>query len=93
VRLLTFEAGHPKLRWTWLPYWLGSNARLRQELESELRDIMLLTGRTEEQADALEAILLRRIQARFPALDGLLAVLRSYQSVLEPIQQTEAVRR
>lgn len=84
MRLLTFEGKlSPKVRWTWLPYWLGSNARLRQELESELRDIMLLTGRTEEQAEALDAILIRRIQARFPALKGLLGVLRSYQGVPE----------
>lgn len=85
MRLLTFEGLQPKIRWTWLPYWLGSNPRLRQELELEVRDIMLLTGRSPEHVDILEQKLFQRIQARFPALDGLLGVLQSYRGVLEPL--------
>lgn len=86
MRLVELIDGAIELRWTWLPYWLGANARLRAELETELRDITLLNGLTEspEDLDALNRTLCRRIQDRFPAFPGLGAALGALASVQGP---------
>jgi hypothetical protein len=86
VRLVELIDGAVELRWTWLPYWLGANAKLRTELEAELRDIALLNGLTEspEDLDALNRTLCRRIQARFPAFQGLGAALGALSGVQGP---------
>lgn len=85
VRLVELIDGAVELRWTWLPYWLGANARLRAELETELRDIALLNGLTEsdKDLDALNQTLCRRIQARFPAFHGLGTALGALSTIHE----------
>lgn len=86
MRLVDLIDGAVELRWTWLPYWLGANQRLRTELEVELRDIALLNSLTEtpEDLDALSRMLCRRIQARFPGFHGLDGALRALLSVQSP---------
>lgn len=86
MRLVELIDGAVELRWTWLPYWLGANSRLRAELETELRDIALLNGLTEsdEDLDALNRTFCRRIQARFPAFPGLGAALSALSGVQGP---------
>lgn len=86
MRLVELIDGAVELRWTWLPYWLGANQRLRTELEAELRDVALLNGLTESPTDldALSRTLCRRIQARFPGFPGLGDALTALSVVQGP---------
>lgn len=80
MRLVELIDGTLELRWTWLPYWLATNGRLKQELEAELRDAAAINALTDDplHLDWLHAFVCRRIQARFPKMYGLEAALRAF---------------
>lgn len=86
MRLVDLIDGAVELRWTWLPYWLGANQRLRAELEAELRDVALLSNLTESEEDLnrLHRTLCRSIQRRFPGFSGLEAALDAFSAIQGP---------
>lgn len=86
MNLVEFHQGQVSVRWTWLPYWLGSNRKLRIELEMELRDVALLNMMTESPADQarLHRALCRSIQRRWPGFQGLEAYLGAASHVELP---------
>lgn len=91
MRLVQLRDGALEIRWTWLPYWLAVNPRLKQTVEREMRDASLLCGVTTSPADldGLHAFVARRLQELFPAFPGLRAFLDAIRAVEEP---TEAPR-
>ena len=78
MRLVEYIDGSLEIRWTWLPYWLAANTRLKTDLEREL----VATNLT--NPDQLHDALCRALQDRFPGFRGLstaLQALRLIQSV------------
>lgn len=62
-----------EIRWTWLPFWLATNPKLKQSLEGELKVVVALNGLTDSPEDLarLHRHLLRRLQELFPAIKQL----------------------
>jgi hypothetical protein len=83
VRLVEIIDGALELRWTWLPYWLATNGRLKKELDEEVRDAALLNAMlaSPEHLNGLHAFVCRRIQARFPQMHGLGEALSALAAV------------
>jgi len=83
VRLVEVIDGALELRWTWLPYWLATNGRLKKELDEEIRNAALVnaTLTSPEHLDGLHAFVCRRIQARFPQMPGLYDALKALNAV------------
>lgn len=83
MRLVDLLDNAVELRWSWLPYWLGANQRLRVEVERELRDIALLNGLTtsDEDLDALSRKACHLIQSRFPSFVGLEEALLALMAI------------
>lgn len=73
MRYVHLVDGAFELRWTWLPFWLATNPRLRVSLEGELKTLVLLNGVTDAEADltALDNYIFRRLQEMFPEVKGL----------------------
>jgi len=86
MRLVQIRDGALEIRWTWLPYWLAVNPRLKTELERELRDAVLLQGVTtaDHDLEAMHEWVLVRLQALFPAFPGLKDYLAGLQNLREP---------
>jgi hypothetical protein len=83
VRLVEVIDGALELRWTWLPYWLATNGRLKKELDEEIRAAALMNAAlmSPEHLDGLHAFVCRRIQARFPQMLGLYDALKAISAV------------
>lgn len=62
-----------EIRWTWLPFWLATNPKLKTGLELELQTLIALNSITEAEADldALHRHVIKRIQETFPGFPGL----------------------
>jgi hypothetical protein len=86
MRMVQIRDGALEIRWTWLPYWLAVNPRLKTELERELHDAVLLCGVTtsEPDLDAMHEWVITRLQALFPAFQGLRAYLDGISQLREP---------
>lgn len=78
------QQGALEIRWTWLPYWLAAGPKLHGELQSLMRDTVLLNGLppTEESLDLIEEFLLREIGKRFK-IPGLVDFLRALHNIPE----------
>jgi hypothetical protein len=90
VRLVQVRDGVLEIRWTWLPFWLAANPKLKTQVEREMRDAVLLGGVTASDADldALHDFVVRRLQAVFSAFPGLAAYLDGIRDVEEPAPRT-----
>lgn len=86
MRLVQVRDGVLEVRWTWLPYWLAVNPKLKSEVEREMRDAVLLGGVTAEEADldGLHVFVRDRLQTLFPTFQGLALYLDAVTSVKEP---------
>ena len=86
MRLVQFQEGMLEIRWTWLPYWLAVNPKLKLEVEREMKDAVLLNGLTpsDEDLDALHTYVRDRFTKTFPAFPGLGAYLDAITLVEEP---------
>ena len=83
MRFVELIDGAFEVRWSWLPFWLATNPKLKASLEGELKTIVALNGVTDTDADLdlLHRHVVRRLQELFPGfksldifLDGLRAV-------------------
>lgn len=88
MRLVQMRDGALEIRWTWLPYWLAVNPKLKTTVERELRDAVLLGGVTTSPADldGCHDFVARRLSALFPAFPGLREHLDGLRLVLEPTE-------
>lgn len=86
MRLVQMRDGALEIRWTWLPFWLAVNPKLKTLVERELRDATLLCGVTTSTADldAMHRWVVRRLSALFPAFPGLREHLDGLRLVSEP---------
>ena len=73
MRIVELIDGAFEIRWTWLPFWLATNPKLRTSLEGELRTLVALNGLTDSEADleVLHTHVLNRLDALFPQVKGL----------------------
>lgn len=83
MHLVDCVDGVVEIRWTWLPYWLATNGRLKQDLERELESVVLV-GNTADDLDRLHDVLCRALQDRFPGFPGLGAALQALKLVQPP---------
>lgn len=83
MRLVEIIDGAVELRWTWLPYWLAANPKLRAELELELQAAVRRGEVTTDprDLDQLHFRACQLIQDRFPGFTGLAEFLRRLQDV------------
>lgn len=83
MRLVTFVDGALELRWTWLPYWLATNGRLKAEIEKELQAFVLEHQLTtsDRDLDTIHEFVCTRLQARFPGFEGLGGALLGFRDV------------
>lgn len=85
MRLVQVRDGVLEIRWTWLPYWLAVNPKLKSELERQMRDAVVLGGVTSSEADldALHEFVCERLGSLFPSFGGLPSYLAGIQAVEE----------
>lgn len=83
MKLVEVVDGAFEVRWTWLPFWLATNPKLKQSLEGELKTLVALNGLTDSPEDLqlLHKHTVSRLQTLFPALSGLDTYLDGLQSV------------
>lgn len=86
MRIVQINAGVLGIRWTWLPFWLAVNPKIKDSVEAEMRDAVLLGGVTndDEDMDGLHHFVVRRLQNTFPDFVGLDRFLDSIRCVEEP---------
>lgn len=86
MRLIHLRDGALEIRWTWLPYWLAVNPKLKTLVERELHDAVLLCGVTtsDRDLDAMHDWVRDRLCALFPAFQGLGAYLDGLRHLAEP---------
>lgn len=82
MRLVHERDGVIEVRWTWLPFWLATNPKLKEDLERELRDYGLINGITNSDSDldVLHDFIVKRLQQHFP-FTGLSTFLDSLRHV------------
>lgn len=68
MKLVQLRQGVFDLQWAWLPFWMGVDVSLRNEVERELQDVLLLNGATltEQDADLLSDHVLKILKRRKP---------------------------
>lgn len=83
MNLVEVVDGAFELRWTWLPYWLATNGKLKQELETELKAAVASKEITDHPAHLahLHNLVCKLIQSRFPQMEGLETALMSLKHV------------
>lgn len=83
MRIVELIDGAFELRWTWLPFWLATNPKLKHVLEGELKALVALNGVTASEADleAMHRHVLVRLKTMFPDVTGLDAYLDGLRGV------------
>lgn len=86
MRLVQVRDGVLEVRWTWLPFWLAANPKMKTEIERKMRDAVLLGGVTtsEHDLDALHMFVINMIQEQFPSHQGLGEFLNGVGLIQEP---------
>jgi flagellar biosynthesis/type III secretory pathway chaperone len=83
MKLVEAVGGAFEVRWTWLPFWLATNPKLKTVLEVEMKTLVALNGVTDSEEDllAMHRHVARRLQELFPEFTGLQAYLESLETV------------
>lgn len=73
MRAVELIDGAFEVRWTWLPFWVAVNPKLKTQLEGEMKALVALNGVTDSEEDLLKMHkhLLQRLSELFPEIDGL----------------------
>lgn len=84
MRLVELQEGRLELRWTWLPYWMAAGPSLHTEIETTMRDVVIINGMppTDDSLERIEKFVLRLIHRRFK-ITGLTDYLRCLHLVQE----------
>lgn len=87
MRLVQIRDGVLEVRWTWLPFWLATNPKLKEKLEEEMRDAIRLGGLSENEPDldSMHNYVAKRLQEMFPSHPGLAELLDGLKYVQEPV--------
>lgn len=82
MRLVELIEGKLELRWTWLPYWLAAGPALQRDIDTLMRDVVIMNGMppTDDSLDRIEEFVIRTIDRRFN-IAGLATHLRSLRHV------------
>ncbi len=77
MKFIELIDGAFEIRWTWLPFWLATNPKLKTTLEGEMKAIIALNGVQDSEGDLelLHKHVVRRLQEMFPEMKGLDAFL------------------
>lgn len=83
MKLVQYRDDVLEVRWTWLPYWLAVNPKLKNDVDRELRDIVLINGMTNSEEDllALHAYVATKLANLFPSFEGLGPYLDNLKTV------------
>ncbi len=83
MKFIELIDGAFEIRWTWLPFWLATNPKLKTSLEGEMKALIAMNGvrDTEEDLDLLHKHVVRRLQEMFPEMKGLDTFLNGLLSV------------
>jgi|GEM_PF-6268602 len=86
MRLVQHRDSVLEIRWTWLPYWLAVNPKLKNLVERRLRDRVVLLGVTSssEDLDAMHRYVVAALCSLFPAFPGLDTYLDALKAIQEP---------
>ena len=86
MRLVQVRDGVLEVRWTWMPFWLAVNPKMKQDLEQKVHDGVLMSGVSASEADldALHDFLIQHLQGMFPSHQGLAEYLDGLKYVVEP---------
>ena len=84
MRLVTYRDGMLELRWTWLPYWIATGSALHNEIDTYMRDLVIINGvvPTDEALLRIEKLVLKMLDQRFK-ITGLTAYLEALSHVHE----------
>jgi len=87
VKFVQDNDGCLEITWSWLPFWLAVNPKLKEQVERELRDGVLMGGVTNspEDMDAMHDFVVRRLQELFPSHVGLAEYLDGLKYVREAV--------
>ena len=87
MRLVQIRDGVLEVRWTWLPFWMATNPKLKEKLEEEMRDAISMGGVSESEPDldSLHDYVVRRLQEMFPTHPGLGELVDGLKYVQEPV--------
>lgn len=87
MKTVMIRDGVLEIRWTWLPFWLATNPKLKTHLETEIKDLVALNGLTgsEEDLRSLHDHVIKRLQTLFPSHTGLNEYLDGLKYVHEPV--------
>lgn len=77
MKLIANNDGVIELRWSWLPYWIGSNLAYRAELERDIRDRMILNAVTTDELDLLHDYAVAALVKKFADVPGAVAVIEA----------------
>lgn len=85
MRLVQERDGVLEITWTWLPFWLAVNPKLKEQVEREMKDSCLMGGVTnsEEDMNGLHDFIASRLQELFPSHPGLDKYLDGLKHVTE----------
>lgn len=83
MRIVELVDGAFELRWTWLPFWLATNPKLKQTLEGEMKTLVALNGVTDsdEDLELMHQHIVRRLRESFPDVRGLDTYLEGLRNV------------
>ncbi len=85
MRLVQINDGKLELRWTWLPYWIAVGPALQTEIESLMKDAVIINGMppTAASLDSISRFVCKALAKRF-AIPGLGEYLQAIERVQEP---------
>jgi hypothetical protein len=84
MRIVRYYKKSIELRWTWMPYWLAVSPIFINDIESLVKDAIVLNGVTGEEAtlDKLEAFVHKQLAVTFP-IPGLVEYLKGMAHIPE----------
>lgn len=83
MKFIELIDGAFEIRWTWLPFWLATNPKLKTSLEGEMKTLIALNGirDSEEDLAMLHRHVVSRLQEMFPEMVGLDVFLDGLRAV------------
>lgn len=83
MKFIELIDGAFEIRWTWLPFWLATNPKLKTSLEGEMKALIALNGvqDSEEDLAMLHRHVVKRLQEMFPEMRGLDVFLDGLRAV------------
>lgn len=81
MRCIHTDGNTVELNFMWLPTWIGQNAQLKQEIERDLRNMIVGQELTEETLDSIHHLVIKYLCDKFPLIIGLKQYLEGLRYV------------